>query len=103
MKFEFVEFYETTDDKLPKNFVGTVHIYAIDCELDIRGIRVTLHGKGMFFNFPHFKAIEEDTGKPIMYPLIRWTNEKTHKEMLDFLHNEVKPLILGRLKPKDEL
>lgn len=100
MKFEFVEFYEPTDEKAPKNFVGTVHIYAIDCQLDIRGIWVTQKGKATFFNLPHFKAIDQETGKEVRYPLIRWTNEETQKEMLDFLHREVKPLVLERLKAK---
>lgn len=97
MKFEMVEFYRT-DLKKNKNILGTVHIYAIDCELDIRGIRVWRQGKGMWFNFPHLRALDNETGKEVMYPLIRWTNEATHKEMMDFLHNEVKPKIREILK-----
>jgi hypothetical protein len=98
MKFELVEFYPATEPKFKKNFVGTVHIYAIDCELDIRGILVTKNGKSMFFNFPHFKALDSETGLEARYPLIRWTNEATHKGMMDFLHKEVKPIILEKIK-----
>lgn len=96
MKFELVEFYPATEPK-KKNFLGTVHIYAIDCELDIRGILVTKHGRGMFFNFPHFRAKDEETKGWVRYPLIRWTNDATHKEMMDFLHEQVKPEIKKRL------
>ena len=97
MKFEMVEFYPATEPKKKKNFLGTVHIYAIDCELDIRGILVTLHGNGMFFNLPHFRAIDSETGKEVRYPHIRWTNQATHKDMMDFLHGTVKPEIKKRL------
>lgn len=99
MKFELVEFYPATEPKFKKNFLGTVHIYAIDCELDIRGILVTKHGNSMFFNLPHFKAVDSETGAKVRYPLIRWTKEATHKEMMDFLHKEVKPEIMKRLNP----
>lgn len=100
MKFEFVEFYPADENNKVKNFLGTVHIYVIDCELDIRGIRVTRQGKGMFFNFPHFKAIDSETKVEVRYPLIRWTNGSTQKEMIDFLHVNVKPEILKRISKK---
>ena len=101
MKFELVEFYPAPEPKKKKNFLGTVHIYAIDCELDIRGILVTMHGRGMFFNLPHFRAIDSETGEEVRYPLIRWTKEATHKEMMDFLHKNVKNEIKKRLNIQD--
>lgn len=97
MKFEFVEFYPMKSKKF-KNTVGTVHIYAIDCELDIRGILVSVNGNATYFHLPHYTAIDEETGQLVKYPHIRWTNEATHKEMLDFLHREVKTEIMKRLK-----
>lgn len=96
MKFELVEFYPIKDSKFRRT-VGTVHIYAIDCELDIRGILVTKQGNAIYFNFPHYNAKDQETNENVRYPHIRWTNDKTHKEMLDFLHREVKPLVLESL------
>lgn len=101
MKFELVEYYPIKNKKFERT-LGTVHIYAIDCELDIRGILVTKQGKGIYFNLPHFKAKDEETGELVRYPHIRWTNQKTHEEMLDFLHREVKPLVLESLKSKED-
>jgi hypothetical protein len=101
MKFELVDFYPADEFNKRKNFVGTVHIYAIDCQLDIRGILVTTQGKGMFFNLPHFKAIDRETKTVVRYPLIRWTNDATHKEMMDFLHQKVKAEIWKRLNNPD--
>jgi len=107
MRFEFVDFYPLTS-KRHKNVVGTIHIYAIDCELDIRGIVVVVNGNSIFFNLPHYRAVDEQTKALVRYPHIRWTNQATHKEMMDFLHQTVKPEIRKRLnlpnreiKPRD--
>jgi hypothetical protein len=100
MKFELVEFYPIENKQFPKT-VGTVHIYAIDCELDIRGILVTKQGKGIYFNLPHYNAKDQETGENVRYPHIRWTNQATHEEMLNFLHREVKPLVLESLKSRE--
>ena len=104
MKFEFIEFYEATEEtkaKKGKKCLGTVHIYAIDCELDIRGINVTKNGKAIFFHIPHFNDIDKDTGQRVRYPLIRFTNQQTHQEMMDFLNKNVKKEIKKRLNIQD--
>lgn len=62
MKFELVEFYPISDKKHKKT-VGTVHIYAIDCQLDIRGILVSTSGKAMFFHLPHYTTKDQETGE----------------------------------------
>lgn len=105
MKFEFIEFYETTDEnksRFNKKILGTVHIYAIDCELDIRGIRVFKQGKKIYFNFPHFNDIDSETGDKVSYPFIRFTSDKIHQEMMNFLKTEVITEIINRLKIKDQ-
>lgn len=101
MKFEFVEFYPTPDDIKQKNdnALGTVHIYAIDCELDIRGIRLTRRNKSIFFVLPHTITTDEE-GQKVKYPFLQFTNEKTHKELMDFLHQEVKPKVEAILRTK---
>lgn len=100
MKFEFVEFYPIKNNK-NRRALGTVHIYAIDCGLDIRGILATKQGKGIYFNFPHYNAKDQETGEDVRYPHIRWTNEKTNQEMWDFLRNEVRPIILENLRKNE--
>ena len=105
MKFEFVEFYEATEEtkkRRGKNILGTVHIYCIDCELDIRGIAARNQGKNIFFNVPFFHDIDKETGENVQYPLVRFTNEKTHKDLMDFLRNEVQPKIFERLNQKEK-
>ena len=97
MIFEFVEFYETTEEKKKNSrnrCIGTVHIYIADFEMDIRGIRVIKNGNCIFFACPHFFDIDKETGEKVRYPLIGFTNEKKQKELLDFLHTVVKKRIL---------
>lgn len=101
MKFELVDFYPITDKNrgnAKRNMLGTVHIYAIDCQLDIRGIKVTQQGKSLFFHIPHIFGQDHETGEKVKYPVFRWTNQSSHEEMMDFLHTEVKPIVKKRLK-----
>lgn len=105
MKFELVDFYPITDKNRgnsKRNVLGTVHIYAIDCQLDIRGIKITQNGKNMFFHLPHIFSQDHETGEKVRYPVFRWTKESTHTEMMEFLHNQVKPIVQEKLKAKRE-
>jgi len=104
MKFEFVEFYPVSKrlGGMPKDTIGTVHLYVIDCQLDVRGIYVTKRGKSLFFSFPHFRTIDPETNEMVMYPHLRWQDEKIQKAMINFLHTDVKPIIRSRLNTKSE-
>lgn len=94
MKYEFVGFYPfATGKEKGKKSVGTCHIYAIDLELDIRGIIVSKTEKGFFYHFPHAWQFDTETNKLEKYPVIRFTNEDKHKELLKFMYNEVTPQI----------
>lgn len=100
MKFELVDFYPVSK-KLPpknKNMVGTVHIYAIDKNMDLRGILVFKRNKNIIFYLPNSTGFDEETGKKVYYPLYSFTSPDEHKSMLDFLHDEVKPTILEKIK-----
>lgn len=97
MKFEFVEFYpRSVDLSRGGRCIGTVHIYFVDCSLDIRGILVLLDDKSIRFKMPHFEAIDED-GKRVRYPHIRFTDPKDHQSLMDFLHEDVKKILRERL------
>lgn len=106
MNLEFVEFYPNPNITFPitkrrnvKN-IGTIHIYLIDYDIDLRGISINYEEGKIFFQFPHFRTIDEDTKKPVSYPHFRFMNQQKHKELFDFLKNEVKPIVLKRIKGK---
>lgn len=101
MKFELVDFYPITDKNrgnAKKSFLGTIHLYIIDYDMDFRGIRVTKSGKSIFFQIPHISTQDHETGQKVRYPVIRWTNQKNHEEMMNFLHTFVKPIIREKIK-----
>ena len=104
MKFQLVEFYPIETPKSKKKskrvVIGTVHLYLIDIQLDIRGIKVSQDGKKIFFHFPHLCAIDSDTKELVRYPVFRFADNKIHEEMLDFLFKQVKPIILEKLNDK---
>lgn len=104
MRYEFVEFYQLTEDekkKLKTNSVGTVHIYIVDYELDVRGIRVIPLKKGFFFEMPMYKYREEG-GKKGKYPALRFVNDEKQKDLIKFLREEVGPIVEARLKSQSE-
>jgi hypothetical protein len=100
MKFELVDFYPVSKKAPPKNknMLGTVHVYSIDNNMDFRGIAVFQRKKLIIFYLPNGIGFDDETGKKVHYPLYSFTNHDHHKALLDFLHDEVKPAILERLK-----
>lgn len=101
MRFELVDFYPITDKnrgKAKKNLLGTVHLYMIDCQFDIRGIRVSKNGKGIYFQMPHIFGFDHETGEKIKYPVFHFTKQENHDEMMNFLHTEVKPIVQEKIK-----
>lgn len=105
MKFELVEFYpaeEQANGKSKKGFVGTVHIYLADYGIDIRGIGVCVNTGRMFFNMPNRVVNNHESGFVFKYPIITWRNDSVNKELMDFLHDKVKPIVLESLNSKTD-
>jgi hypothetical protein len=104
MKIEFVEFYphivsKEAKGRKNKNYIGTVHVYLIDAQLDIRGINVYRNKDSFKFSLPFRVAFSADTGELGRYPCISFTDPKKHKELMDFLHQVAEPAIKQHLQP----
>jgi len=100
IKYEFVDFYPNKESKQKKKknkFIGTVHIYHTELQLDIRGILVINTKNGVIFSFPHFRYFDDD-GKPKKYPLLRFCREEDHEELWNFMKEKVKPIVEERVK-----
>jgi len=99
MKFELIGFYGASEEqkKKRKNLLGTIHVYCIDADLDIRGIQVFKTSNSMFFAMPHFRAIDED-GNKVTYPHLRFTDKINQKKFMCFLHEVCKKKIEKELK-----
>ncbi|MDD3471515.1 MAG: hypothetical protein PHS86_01925 [Syntrophaceae bacterium] len=105
MKIELVEFYPyqkpSTHKKSGWTRVGTVHVYLIDFEMDLRGIIVTKKGKCFRFNMPHFRAYDQETGEKVMYPHVRFTNNEKQKALMDFLFQNVLDIVKEKINFTD--
>lgn len=105
MKYELVEFYPITEKnrgKLKEDVLGSVHIFCIDCKLDIRGIKIRKWQKGLVFQMPHIHGMDQETGEKVTYPVVRWMEKADQDEMMHFLHKIVKPIVKERLGLKNE-
>lgn len=101
MNIELVEFYPLKNKIKHKSGwsqIGTVHVYLIDHEMDLRGIIVIKNGQKYRFYLPNFQAIDEETGEKVRYPLIRFIKEEKHQALIDFLHKNVIKYVKEKLK-----
>lgn len=76
MQIEIVEFYPFKKNNELQILIGTLHVYIIDLGIDIRGIFVKREKDKWWFNMPFKIAYDEETNKPIRYPIISFTDQK---------------------------
>jgi hypothetical protein len=78
MEIEIVEFYETFRDQEKRQLKGTLHVYLIDLNADLRGVRICKEKKKWFVNLPSGWATDEETKERIQYPYFSFMDrEKT--------------------------
>jgi hypothetical protein len=95
MNIEIVGFYLNLDKR--KKIFGTFHVYLIDFDIDLRGIPVFKGKAGYIIHFPHSTGIDEETKKPVRYPIFSFSDPEKHKELLgdirqkgmDYLKNNI--------------
>ncbi len=92
MKIEIVEFYPIK--KTGKNFTGTLHVYIIDTDQDIRGIYVSKDKKNWWFRIPSRTHYDEELKKELSYPIFSFTNVDKNKELLSLIISEGKKYII---------
>lgn len=112
MKLEIVEFYPLQPgDKRPKKpgakgeLLGTMHVYLIDFDLDIRGVRVIKNkgkGRNCVFLMPNCKAIDEDTKESVVFPVVNFPNKNKHKDFIDSLYKSGNKFLQEREKKKNK-
>lgn len=97
MKIEIVEFYP---EKKPvtNNYLGTLHIYLIDFDIDVRGIGVLKHGKGYRFRLPCKTGFDEDSGEKVKYPVFVFPNPTKLKDFFSSLLALARPYITNKFK-----
>lgn len=87
MKVEIVGFYKNTDKKT--KIKGTLHVYLVDFDLDIRGIAVHKGAKGgWFYQMPGRKTLDAETKEMVWYPHISFSDKQIHDEMIQSIIQE---------------
>ena len=109
MKFEIVDFYPyLTNPKLKKSktnyILGTVHVYWIDQEMDLRGIPCVIsRSGGIRYQLPFLLNFCPVSERIVRYPVFCFTNPQKNKELEDFLKKEATPLVEKYLKENPRL
>lgn len=83
MNIEIVEFYP--NKKIKNEIHGTMHIYCIDMQMDIRGIYAKiginkLGKKNIFVDLPSAWGVDSKTKEKIKYPIISFTDPQKNTE-----------------------
>ena len=88
MNIEIVGFYPLVFDKKKPFLEGTLHIYIIDLDIDIRGIYVINQKKRWIFRMPHKRTIDSDTKESVGYPIFSFTNAERNAFLLKAIINQ---------------
>lgn len=88
MKIEIVEFYENKFDKKKKTLIGSLHIYLIDIDWDLRGIYVKKEKNKWFFGLPNYKSKDKETNKLVTFPVIIPTNLDKKRELINDIRKQ---------------
>lgn len=88
MEIEIVEFYLIDHDKATDTMRGTLHIYVPAIDLDIRGCHVTKKKNRWFIGLPNRRAIDEDTGEVVRFPLVSFADPAKTTALLSELRTK---------------
>ena len=96
MKIEMVEFYPIKD----RNHIGTLHIYIVECNMDLRGIRIFPTKTGYFFQLPG-EYVKDEEDNDVFYPYISFINDDDKKSLMQQLIIKGTEYINKYLKEKE--
>lgn len=86
MEIEIVEFYPYKPKG--KKVSGTLHVYLIDLEMDIRGIHVSVTGKHWWFQMPYRVQYDHANKEEVRFPLIGFTDLTKHEAMMNSIREK---------------
>lgn len=91
MQVEVVEFYP--DMTMREPYIGTLHVYLPEYDIDLRGIRIIERGKvGFVYHMPEMFT-KDNEGKKVRYPIWHFTNKEKQAEFIRILQKEGNPYI----------
>ena len=88
MDIEVVAFYPHAHDETRQTLSGTLHVYLVEHDIDLRGIFVSRRKDSWFFSLPNRQAIDAETGETIRYPCITFKSRERQKELIDAIREK---------------
>lgn len=103
MNIEVVDFYQQSNSgtahRPHTNFIGTLHIYICDLDIDLRGLPVFKKGKRIFIQMPTKMGIDPDTKEQVKYPTFNFANHNKQKEFVSAIVKVGVPFIQKKYDP----
>jgi hypothetical protein len=97
MEIEIVEFYETFRDEEKHTLKGTLHIYLVDLQLDLRGLQVLVEKKFWRINIPHQRGKDPDTGEIVQYPVFAFMDREKTRQLIDLMRKKGREFIMKKV------
>lgn len=98
MNIEIVGFYPSKKKKKENLIQGTLHIYLIDYEIDIRGIISCKNKKKWLFFLPNKFSLDNEENERVIYPIFSFSNIEKQKKLLDFLYKNAPEFIMKEIE-----
>jgi hypothetical protein len=104
MNIEIVDFFPFPKQIIKNKTCGTMHVYLIDLEIDIRGMYIEFSKNGsVYVNMPIGFGIDQETGQKVRYPIFSFTSRQKNTELMRALIAKAKEYIQKHLlKAKPE-
>jgi len=96
MEIEVVEFYVSNRDDKKQTLNGTLHVYLVDLQIDVRGIKVLREKNSWRFNLPNARAVDEE-GKIVWYPLFSFTDRIKNTALLSQIRSKGREFVEKKL------
>lgn len=97
MNIEIVAFYQHEKDDAKQTLFGTLHVYLVDYDIDLRGVFVSRRKDAWFFSLPSRPGFDQATGKAIRYPCITFKSREKQNELIDAIREKGRAYIEARL------
>ncbi len=108
MNIEIVDFYVMERDDSKKKLNGSMHVYIVDLDIDLRGLFVTRKNKQIFIYLPTKSGIDTETKEIVYFPIFSFGDMKKTQQLVKDILEVGRPYIWEKVlnvkpKPNDRL
>ena len=98
MEIEVVEFYPKKVEREQMLLKGSLHVYLIDWQADLRGIFVHRIKDQWRFFLPFGWGIDLETTQEVRYPILSLTDGEKHRKLVSNIRKQGKEYIMENYK-----